>query len=140
MLARHAIAYLLLRLSIGVVLFFFGVGKFLRGYGSFVAGMEKRFSGSVLPVELVTPFARVRPFAEVGLGLLLLVGLFSGAALVLTGLLFLALIFGTVLEPSPPTVANNVVYTALTALLLWALEHNRYSADHLLGRGPSTRS
>jgi thiosulfate dehydrogenase [quinone] large subunit len=140
MQSTRAIAYLLLRLSLGVVFLFFGVSKFLRGPEGFVSGLEERFSSSPLPQELIGPFGLALPFLEVTLGALLILGLFSPLALTGTGVLLLALIFGSVLEPSPPTVAHNVTFELVIFVLLWTLEHNRYSLDHQLGRGPSTAS
>src|SRR5215208_4205196 len=89
-------AYALLRATLGVIFLFFGVGKFMGGVGSFADGMNQHFAGK-LPSALVLPFAYTLPFAEVLVGSLLLLGLFTRIALVLSGLLLAALTFGTVI-------------------------------------------
>lgn len=124
------LAYLLLRLTVGVMFLFFGISKLLKGLGPFVSGMRKRFEQSPLPVELVEPFAYVLPFVEVTVGTLVVLGLFTRVALFAAGLLMLALTFGAVMEPSPPTVANNINYALVIFVLLWLVEFNRYSVDH----------
>jgi len=126
-------AYVLLRITLGVVFFFSGVGKFMGGLGSFVGGMNQHFSGK-LPAAMVMPFAYVLPFAEVTLGALILVGLFSRFALFFSGLLLVGLTFGTVMLSDFPTVAHNTQYALVNFVLLWLVDLNRYSIDSLLGR------
>src|SRR5205085_11426746 len=93
---HREVAYALLRVTLGVVFLFNGVEKFMGGLGNFVGGMNQRFAGK-LPAALVMPFAYALPFMEVLCGALLLLGLFSSIALVLSGLLLVALTFGTVM-------------------------------------------
>jgi thiosulfate dehydrogenase (quinone) large subunit len=123
-------AYALLRITVGVMFLFFGVGKFLGGVGNFAGGMTQHFAGR-LPAALVTPFAYALPFAEVTLGSLILLGLFSALALSLSGLLLVALTFGTVMLGDAPTVAHNVQYALVNFVLLWFADHNGYSLDRL---------
>jgi thiosulfate dehydrogenase [quinone] large subunit len=123
-------AYALLRVTVGVVFLFFGVGKFLGGVGNFAGGMTQRFAGK-LPAALVTPFAYTLPFAEVLLGALILLGLFNVLALSLSGLLLAALTFGTVMLGDAPTVAHNVQYALVNFALLFFADYNGYSLDRL---------
>ena len=132
---HREIAYALLRVTLGVVFLFNGVGKFMGGLGNFVGGMNQRFAGK-LPAALVMPFAYALPFIEVLCGTLLLLGLFSAAALVLSGLLLVALTFGTVMLNDFPTVAHNTQYALVNFVLLWFVEHNGYSVDRLRRGGP----
>jgi thiosulfate dehydrogenase [quinone] large subunit len=131
---HHELAYSLLRTPLGVIFLFAGIGKFMGGFGIFVGGMNQHFSGK-LPAALVMPFAYVLPFAEVILGLLILLGLFTTFALALSGLLFVALSFGTVILGDFPTVAHNLQYAFVNFVLLWLVNLNRYSIDHSIGRG-----
>src|SRR5712691_948860 len=131
---HRELAYSILRATLGVIFLFFGIGKFMGGLGNFVGGLNQHFSGK-LPGALVTPFAYVLPFAEVILGLLILLGLFTTLALALSGLLLLALTFGTVMLGDAPTVAHNLQYALVNFVLLWLVNLNRYSLDHSLGRG-----
>ena len=132
-------AYALLRVTFGVVFLFSGVGKFMGGVGEFAAGMQQRFAGK-LPSALVMPFAYALPFAEVIIGALLVVGLFSAAALVLSGLLLVALTFGTVMLNDFPTVAHNLQYALANFVLLSLADHNGYAVDRLRRGGPPVNS
>jgi thiosulfate dehydrogenase [quinone] large subunit len=123
-------AYALLRVTVGVMFLFFGVGKFLGGVGNFAGGTTQHFAGK-LPSVLVTPFAYTLPFAEVILGALILLGLFNVFALSLSGLLLVALTFGTVMLGDPPTVAHNVQYALVNFALLFFADYNGYSLDRL---------
>lgn len=136
MRSYREVAYALLRVTVGVMFFFYGLGKLLRGLDKFVSGTQERFVESPLPGWTVTVFAHVLPFAEIGIGALLVLGLFNVAALVLAALLVVALTFGTVMEPAPATVASNVNYALVIFVLLFLAEHNGYSLERLLGRGP----
>ena len=128
-------AYALLRATLGVVLLFFGIGKFVGGITNFVGGMNQRFAGK-LPAIMVMPFAYAIPFCEVIAGLLILLGLFTRAGLVLFGLLIIGLTFGTVMLGDAPTVAHNVQYALVNFVLLWLVDLNRYSIDGLMRRKP----
>lgn len=123
-------AYALLRVTLGVVFLFYGVGKFMGGVGNFAAGMEQHFAGK-LPSALVLPFAYTLPFMEVTFGALILLGLFNSIALVLSGLLLLALTFGTVMLGDAQTSAHNLQYALVNFVLLWFADYNGYSVDRL---------
>jgi len=132
---HREVAYALLRVTLGVVFLFNGVEKFMGGLGNFVGGMNQRFAGK-LPAALVMPFAYALPFMEVLCGALLLLGLFSSIALVLSGLLLVALTFGTVMLNDFPTVAHTTQYALVNFVLLWFVEHNGYSVDRLRRGSP----
>ncbi|MFL6208710.1 MAG: MauE/DoxX family redox-associated membrane protein [Pyrinomonadaceae bacterium] len=136
---QREVAYALLRVTLGVVFLFNGTGKFMGGLGNFVGGMNQRFAGK-LPAALVMPFAYALPFMEVLCGTLLLLGLFSGIALMLSGLLLVALTFGTVMLNDFPTVAHNTQYALVNFVLLWFVEHNDYSLDRLRRVGPTVNN
>jgi len=126
-------AYTLLRITFGVMFLFFGIGKFAAGIGGFAGGMNQYFSGK-LPSALVLPFSYALPFFEVILGLLILFGFLTTIALVASGLLLLALTFGTVILGDAPTVAHNLQYGLINFVLLWFVDFNRYSVDRLIRR------
>ncbi|HJQ69937.1 MAG TPA: MauE/DoxX family redox-associated membrane protein [Blastocatellia bacterium] len=132
MRTRREIAYALLRVTVGLMFLFFGIGKFTAGIGNFAANLQQNFAGK-LPSFLLTPFAYALPFAEVVIGLLLLLGLLSVFGMMLGGVLMIALTFGMVLQGQAATVANNVFYAVVFFLLLWLAEYNRFSLDRLLG-------
>ena len=123
-------AYALLRITMGVIFLFFGIGKFMGGISNFVGGMNQLFSGK-LPAVMVMPFAYFLPFGEVIAGALILFGLFTRAGLTLSSLLLVGLTFGTVMLGEAPTVAHNLQYALVNFVLLWLLDLNRYSLDSL---------
>ena len=126
-------AYALLRVTVGVIFLFYGIGKFMGGIANFVGGMNQEFSGK-LPAFMVMPFAYAIPFAETTCGALILFGLFTRAGLILSGLLLIGLTFGVVMLGQAPTVAHNLQYALVNFVLLWFVDLNRYSIDSLLGR------
>jgi thiosulfate dehydrogenase [quinone] large subunit len=126
-------AYALLRVTMGVIFLFYGIGKFISGVGNFVGNMNQQFSGK-LPAFMVMPFAYAIPFAEVTAGALILLGLFTRLGLVISGLLLIGLTFGMVMLGQAPTVAHNLQYGLVNFVLLWLVELNRYSLDSIFGR------
>ena len=132
---HREIAYALMRVTYGVIFLFYGIGKFRGGLSNFVGGMNQHFAGK-LPAIMVMPFAYAIPFCEVIAGLLILLGLFTRAGLVLFGLLIIGLTFGTVMLGDAPTVAHNLQYALVNFALLWLVDLNRYSIDGLMRRKP----
>jgi thiosulfate dehydrogenase (quinone) large subunit len=126
-------AYALLRITMGVIFLFYGIGKFISGLSSFVGTMNQQFSGK-LPAFMVMPFAYAIPFAEVTAGALILLGLFTRLGLVISGLLLIGLTFGVVMLGQAPTVAHNLQYGLVNFVLLWLVDLNRYSLDSLFRR------
>src|SRR5436305_6712857 len=128
-------AYGLLRVTMGVIFLFYGVGKFIGGLTNVVGGMNQHFAGK-LPAAMVIPFAYVLPFGEVISGLLIVLGLFTRVGLLVSGLLLIGLTFGTVMLGDAPTVAHNLQYALVNFVLLWLVDLNRYSIDGLMRRKP----
>jgi len=126
-------AYALLRITLGVIFLFYGIGKFMGGLANFVGGMNQHFAGK-LPAIMVTAFAYALPFGEVIAGALILFGLFTRAGLTLSGLLLIGLTFGMVMLGDAPTVAHNLQYALVNFVLLWLVDLNRYSIDSLFRR------
>jgi thiosulfate dehydrogenase [quinone] large subunit len=122
------IAHALLRFTVGVMFLLYGVEKLRGGIFAFTHGMVHSFEG-ILPAVLVKAFAYALPFAEVLIGVLLILGLFTRGALTLAGLLMVALTFGTAIKPEPDTVAQNVMIALVIFVLLWTSQHNGWSID-----------
>jgi thiosulfate dehydrogenase [quinone] large subunit len=127
------VSYAMQRITLACVYLFSGIGKFMGGLSSFVGGMNQNFAGK-LPAAMVMPFSYVLPFAEVILGTLIFIGLFNRFALFLSGVLLVALTFGTVMLGDFPTVAHNTQYALVNFVLLWFADLNRYSVDGLRQR------
>jgi thiosulfate dehydrogenase (quinone) large subunit len=113
---------------------FAGLGKF-SSLSGFVHGfILPTFAKTWLPTWLLLPYGYGLPFAEVGLGALLLLGVARNAVLFGTGLLLISLTFGQVLLQQPGVVFNNMVYVFLAAGLLFLGEHDRWSFCCCLGK------
>jgi len=128
---HREVAYLLLRITYGVIFVFYGLGKFMMGIGNFVNGINQQFVGK-LPAIMVVSFAYFIPFAETIIGVLILIGLLTRPALTASGLLILGLTFGMVILGQAQVVANNLLYALVNFVLLWLVPLNRYSLDSLL--------
>ena len=133
---HRQVAYALLRVTLGMIFLTTGIVKFTMGVSNFAAAVQPSFAGK-LPLFLVTPFLYLLPFAEVTVGALLILGLFNVLALVLAGLLLLALTFGKTAVNDSTTVAGNLSYVLIDFVLLWLADHNGYSIDRLRRRTPT---
>src|SRR6266536_2054988 len=133
---HRQVAYALLRVTFGVILLTTGIVKFTVGIAAFVAAVQPSFAGKI-PLVLVSPFLYLLPFAEVTVGALLILGLFTQLALVLAGLLLMALTFGKTAVTDSATVADNLSYILIAFVLLWLSDHNGYSIDRLRSGRPT---
>jgi len=124
------IAYVLSRITYGVIFLFYGIGKFMGGLSNFVGGMNQQFAGK-LPAFMVMPFAYVLPFGELISGALITLGLYTRLGLTLTGLLLIGLTFGLVMLGRADGVAHNLIYVLVNFVLLWFADLNRLSLDGL---------
>jgi thiosulfate dehydrogenase [quinone] large subunit len=107
-------AFLLLRLGIGTSFFGHGLVR-LPKLDKFSHGVITEFQHSIIPEALVTALAYTLPFAELIIGLLILLGLFTRHALVAGAIVMLLLIFGTT------TIEQwNILDTQLIHLLFFA--------------------
>lgn len=122
------VAYLLLRVTVGVLFLFNGLGKLLRGLDTYVAGMHEQYATS-LPSFYVIPFAYVMPFAEIAVGTLLAIGLFTRHALLGAGLLMIAVTYGAVMQPDPAGAVDAVVIATVVFLLSWFVGEDAHSLD-----------
>jgi thiosulfate dehydrogenase (quinone) large subunit len=75
----RALAYVLVRLAIGASLFGHGLVR-LPKLSAFHAGLVGECKTSILPEILVSPCGYALPFAEFGIGALLVVGALTRAA------------------------------------------------------------
>jgi thiosulfate dehydrogenase [quinone] large subunit len=104
----------------GVVFFFAGIAKF-PNVGAFVQhGIVEPFAKTWLPKWLLLPYGHALPFIEVGLGLLLFLGIARNAVLFFGGLLCISLTFGQMLLMQPQSF-NTLAYAfAFVGLLVLA--------------------
>jgi thiosulfate dehydrogenase (quinone) large subunit len=132
-----ALAFLLLRLTLGLNICMHGVSRIAAGPAAFATSIIPMFQKTPLPAWSVHAFGLALPWAEAILGFLLLLGIWTRLALVTGSLLILALTFGTALRQDWSTAGVQLIYAAVYAALL-AFDHwNDYSLDRLLSRLPS---
>jgi thiosulfate dehydrogenase (quinone) large subunit len=129
-----ALAFLLLRLTLGLNICMHGVSRICAGPATFANSLVPMFQTTPLPAWSVHLFGLILPWTEAILGFLLLLGLFTRFALVSGSLLILVLMFGTTLREDWSTAGVQLIYAAVYASLLALVRWNYYSLDQLLQR------
>jgi thiosulfate dehydrogenase (quinone) large subunit len=127
----RALAYLLLRLTIGTSLFGHGLVR-LPKLSAFHAQMMSEFKASILPTFLVSPSVYVLPFVELAAGVLLLAGALTRVAAVVGGLVMIVLVFGATSIEHFNVIGEQLLHAILLAAVVAFRSHNRYSVDYLL--------
>jgi thiosulfate dehydrogenase [quinone] large subunit len=126
------LAYSIFRLTLGINILIHGAGRiFGPGAEAFATTTAVEFTKTPLPGGLVHAFLVVVPFAELILGALTALGLFTRWALALGGLLIAALVFGTAMRSDWNTVGVQMIYAIAYYLLLANRSGNRFSLDSL---------
>jgi thiosulfate dehydrogenase (quinone) large subunit len=127
------LAYAVFRLTLGINILVHGAGRiFGPGAEAFATTTTAEFSKTALPAGLVHAFLFVLPFAELVLGALTTLGLFTRWALTLGGLMIAALVFGTALRSDWNTVGVQMIYAITYYFLLTHRSSDRFSLDKLL--------
>jgi thiosulfate dehydrogenase (quinone) large subunit len=126
------LAYVVFRLTLGINILVHGAGRiFGPGAEAFASTTGAEFSKTALPAGLVYAFLVVLPFAELVLGALTTLGLFTRWTLALGGLMIMALVFGTAMRSDWNTVGVQMIYAITYYLLLVNRSENRFSVDAL---------
>jgi thiosulfate dehydrogenase (quinone) large subunit len=129
------LAYAVFRLTLGINILVHGAGRiFGPGAEAFASTTAAEFAKTPLPAGMVHAFLMVVPFAELVLGALTTLGLFTRWALTLGGLLIAALVFGTAMRSDWNTVGVQMIYAITYYLLLVHRSSNRFALDTLLER------
>lgn len=126
-----SLAYVLLRILFGTSFFITGFGK-IGGIGGFANAMVDMFKDTFLPAELVRITGAIIPPAEVIVGLLILLGLFTRWALVGGFVVMMILHTGITLLKNWDVAANQLIYCIIFFLLLAGVGFNRFSLDNLI--------
>jgi thiosulfate dehydrogenase [quinone] large subunit len=127
------LAYAVFRLTLGINILVHGAGRiFGPGAEAFATTTAAEFSKTALPAGLVHAFLFVLPFAELVLGALTTLGLFTRWALTLGGLMIATLVFGTAMRSDWNTVGVQMIYAITYYFLLVHRASNRFSLDKLL--------
>ncbi|BBX61389.1 hypothetical protein MSAS_05630 [Mycobacterium saskatchewanense] len=127
----RAVAYLLLRLTIGASLFGHGLVR-LPKLGTFHAQLMGEFKASIVPAFLVSGCGYALPFVELLTGVLLVAGALTRPAAVAGGLVMIVLVLGATSIEHFNVIGEQLLHAfALTGVVAFR-SHNRYSLDRLL--------
>lgn len=122
------LAYLILRLTMGVNMFTHGVARLLD-IDKFNGWLISQFSNTILPEFIVSISSYVIPFVELIIGVLLILGLFTSRALLVGAFLIVALVFGSGLQENWNVMSSQMIYAIFFFILSYLIELNRFSLD-----------
>jgi len=124
------IAYALLRIIMGINYFNHGftrIGNIPGFMNSMVAAMEEAW----MPEFLVRINAALVPPAELVIGLLLILGLFTRGALIAGLILMAMLMYGVTVVQNWDAAASQLIYDVILFILLAGVGYNRISLDRI---------
>jgi len=127
----EGIAYLLLRVTIGVNLFLHGAARLIGDPAVFRAYLDAQMRGAPVPAAMVHLVAAGLPWCEGTVGFLLLLGAWTPIVLVVGILELLLLQIGACLAQRWETAATQLLYVLILCILLAFVDRNRYSIDGL---------
>lgn len=129
------LAYLLLRLTIGLNFIVHAVSRFFSGTGAFRDKLVADFAQTPIPAPVVYMYGTALSYVELAIGLLLTIGLFTRYTLVAAMLLMISLMVGTSFQQKWDVVSTQLTYSFILFVLVWAQQANLYSVDRtMLGR------
>jgi thiosulfate dehydrogenase [quinone] large subunit len=131
--------YLMARMPIAVSMLGHGLARIPK-LQEFSDHMVNQFSKSIIPFKLVAGFSTALPFIELGVGVFLILGLFTRFSCVIGLLVMLALIFGSSMIEQWENVFTQIIYGLYFSMLYYYAIYNRYSFDRLLSRVPNAKS
>jgi thiosulfate dehydrogenase [quinone] large subunit len=129
-ISNQQLAYFLLRITLGLNFLGHGLVRIpkIDGFRTWMVG---EFQNSILPNFLASTFASVLPFIEFGVGLLLILGLFTRQTLFAGALVMISLIFGSCLIEKWEFVGFQMIYAIFFYLLIHNLANNALTLDKL---------
>ena len=116
---EQKVAYVLLRVALGVDFLGHGTIRLLHGNALFAQGMVKQMADTPLPSAMVYGFGWVLPFVEFGIGLLLVTGVWTRWVLLVGALLMIMLMAGVTLKQDWAVAGLQLTYSFLFSLLLF---------------------
>ena len=131
----RSLAYLLLRLILGLNIAIHGISRLYAGPIVFAQTMIPMFAHTPLPSWSVYAFGLCLPWAEAIVGICVLFGAATRWAYV-TGLLMIAMLtFGSTLRQDWESAGLQLIYALVYAILFSARDYNLFSIDTwLIGR------
>jgi thiosulfate dehydrogenase (quinone) large subunit len=133
-LRNEQLGYALLRAVVGVNLMMHGISRMITGPGEFAAKLVMQFEHAPLPAWSVWVFGLILPATEGLLGLLILVGLRTRAALVAASLLIMLLTFGSSLLQDWNVTGTQLTYALVYSILIFLHQHDGWSIDAWIKR------
>ena len=130
----RSVAYALLRVAMGVNFAGHGFIRIYHGVGEFAHTTAEHMMKSPLPHGLVLGFGYVIPWVEAVLGVMLMLGLGTRAALVVGALFMTALTVGVASNQQWDVAGDQLLYSLVFFVLLFLREWNVLSVDVLIGR------
>jgi thiosulfate dehydrogenase [quinone] large subunit len=127
----RALAYLLVRLTIGASLFGHGLVRMPK-LAAFHAQMMGEFTKSMLPTVGVSACSYTLPFAELIIGALLLAGALTRVAALAGGLVMIVLVLGATSIEHFNVIGDQLVHALFLVGVIAFHGHNRYSVDRLM--------
>jgi thiosulfate dehydrogenase [quinone] large subunit len=125
------IAYLLMRLAVGVSLLGHGLVRIPK-LGAFHAHLTSDFAHSILPKTLVSVAGYALPFVEFCIGAMLVIGLLTKVGLIAGVLGMTVLVFGSTTIEGYSVIGEQLIHAAILVGLIVFLEHNTCSVDRIL--------
>ena len=124
-------AYTLLRITMGVNLLGHGLVRFSK-LDTFRDWMVGAFQNSILPSFAVTAWGSDLPFLEFGIGLLLILGLFTYRASIAGALVIITLILGSTLIENWEWAGMQMIYALFFYFLISNVENDAFSLSNFL--------
>jgi len=126
-------AYTILRLSFGANIMLHGIARLMVGHAAFLAYLTHYFAATpAVPSSLLPTFARILPLVETGLGLLLILGLWTRFALITGALVITGLVIGTNLAQDWTVAGLQLIYAFIYYYLLVHRDKNLVSLDRVV--------
>ena len=134
-----SLAYGLFRFTFGLNIMMRGVVRIAMGLPAFQNYMLTQFKDvPVMPSAFLIPFATVLPFVETLIGLCILLGFQTRAALIAGALMIAGLTFGTMLRQDFTIAWLQLDYAIAFFLLIALRSWNLISVDAMMGGGKAS--
>jgi thiosulfate dehydrogenase [quinone] large subunit len=131
---NKSLAYALLRIAFGINFAGHGLVRIYNGVDAFATTTAEHLAKSPLPHSLTFGFSYVIPFLESILGLVLILGIFTRAALVCGAVFMMLLTIGVASNQQWDIASQQLIYSIVFFLLLYLIEHNALAVDNSLHR------
>lgn len=127
------IAYALLRITMGVNLMAHGLVRFPKLSG-FRDWMVDFFKDTPFPSTLVSGWATVLPFIEFGIGVLLILGIYTYKSSIAGAVLIIILLFGSCMTEQWEWAGMQMIYALIFGILISQVPYNSWSVQNVLKR------